>query len=352
MIKVLQIMDGKSFGGITKMMLDIGNCISSDIIFEYLTAENIDERFYNLNINRNSLSGRVIFNYRLYKFLKINKYEIVHINSGAFFFTFFCVIVCKIVGVKRVIVHSHNTPKINFLKKILIKIFNPLYMKLTDAHLTCSNMAASSLFTKIDDVILLKNGIDVEKFKFNDSIRNQYRKKINICDKIVYGHVGRFHEQKNHKFLIDLFYEIQKEQDAVLLLIGIGELENCMKLKVKKLGIEDRVFFLGFRNDVDKILNAMDVFLFPSLYEGFGNVIIEALSCGLPVFVSNCVTDEANISKNFHKINSFDLNEWKNVILDVEINERANEYMNVIDAGYDIMYMANKLEQIYKDLIK
>lgn len=352
MIKVLQIIDGKSFGGITKLMLDVEKKINNDIKFNFLTATNVYEKFYNLNISRSTIKGRIIYNHRLYKFLKKNNYDIVHINSGAFFFTFFCTIICKLLGIKNVIVHSHNTPKIKNIKKILIKILNPLYRKLTNAHLACSKNAARSLFTKTDDVIIIKNGIDINKFKYNEKIRNQYRKELNINDKIVYGHVGRFDEQKNHSFLIDLFYEIQKKQDAVLLLIGTGKLEKEIKEKVKLLNIEDKVLFQGFRDDVSNLLNTMDVFLFPSLYEGFGNVVIESQTNGLPSFVSNGIPDEANISNNFHKLNTYDIEEWLKEILNVKIKDRKSAYKNTIKAGYDIKQTSKQLEQIYKDLIK
>ncbi len=352
MIKVLQIIDGKSFGGICKLFIDIEKKISKNIKFDYLTATNIDSEFYNLNIERKNLKGRIIYNHRLYEFLKNHNYDIVHINSGAFFFTFCCVIICKISGIKKIVVHSHNTPKISKLKKILIKVLNPLYRKLTDAHLSCSEKASKSLFTKTYDAIILKNGIDANKFKYNEKIRNEYRKELNIENKIVYGHVGRFDEQKNHNFLIDLFYEIQNKQDAVLLLVGTGKLENQIKEKVKQLKIEDEVLFLGFRKDINNLLNTMDIFLFPSIHEGLPICLVEALTSGLPTFVSNGIPEAANISNNFYKINTFDIKDWTKQVLNVKTKDRTNEYQNTIKKGFDIKETSKQLEQIYKDLIK
>ena len=352
MIKVLQIMDGKSFGGICKLFTDVEKNISKNIKFEYLTATNIHNRFYNLNTERKTLRGKIIYNYRLHKFLKKNKYDVIHINSGAFFFTFFCIIICKLTGIKKIIIHSHNTPKINKIKKLLIRILNPLYRKMTNVHLSCSSEAAKSLFTKTDDVVIIKNGIDINKYKYNENVRNEYRKKLNIENKMVYGHVGRFDKQKNHDFLIDLFFEIQKEQDAVLLLVGNGKLEEIIKEKTQKFKIEDKVLFLGFRNDIDRLLNAMDIFLFPSIHEGLPISIIESLTSGLPTFVSNGIPEEANISKEFHKINSFDTEEWKKEILNVELKDRTNQYKKTIKKGYDIKTTSKQLEQIYKDLVK
>lgn len=352
MIKVLQIIDGKHFTGIARLMFNAEKYISKDIQMDFLTANKMYEKWNNLNITRDCLKGKIIYNYRLYKFLKKRDYDIIHINSGIFFFTFQVAVIAKMVGIKKVVVHSHNTPDISKIKRVLIKMLNPLYCKIIDKKLTCSNQAAKSLFTKLDDVILINNGIEIEKYKFDKSIREKYRKELNLENKIVYGNVGRLSKQKNQMFLIDIFYEIQKKQDAVLLLVGNGEFEKNIKAKVNELNIEDRVVFLGYREDVSSILNAMDVFVLPSLYEGLPISIIEAQTNGLPVIVSEGVTDEAKISNNFIKIKSNDEKEWAKQILDMEIKEeeRKNSYKNTIKNEYDIKLTAKKLENIYLEL--
>ena len=346
MIKVLQIIDGYNYNGIAKLMVDTSKYLSKDIKFDYLTSINICDNFYNLNVNRKSIFGRIVYNHRLYKFLKKNKYDIVHINSGAFFFTFFCVIICRICRVKRVIVHSHNKPRINIFKKVLIKILNPLYRRMIDVKLSCSKEAINSLFTN-NKAIIINNGINVDEFKYNEKIRNKYRKELGIEDKIVYGHVGNFNKQKNHDFLIDLFNEIQKNSNSVLLLIGSGSLEETIKLKVKKLNLESKVLFLGYREDVGNLLNCMDVFLFPSLYEGFGISLIEAQTTGLSVVVSKGVTEEVKISNNFYRVNNFCLDDWINIINSIKTKNRKT----IINNNYDIKKTAKDLEKIYKDLV-
>lgn len=355
-MKVLEIIDGETFGGITKLMLDIRNNIK-DIDISFLTHVPLYDKniknSYTLNISRKTLKGKIIYNHRLRKFLKVNKYDIVHINSAVFLYSFQVVIICKICGVKKIVVHSHNTPHISKLRKLIIKILNPLYRKLTNVHLTCSTEATKSLFTKNDDVIMLKNGVDIEKYKYNEKVREEYRKKLNLDKKIVYGHVGRFHPQKNHEFLIDLFYEISLKQDnSILLLVGDGELIDRIKNKVKELKLEDKVLFLGFREDIDKLMNAIDYFLFPSLYEGLGIVTIEAQTSGLLTFVSKEIPEDANITSNFYRIDSFDKKEWTKKILNTKIKSRKNTYKEVIKKGYDIKDTSRKLEKIYKDLIK
>lgn len=353
MINVLQVIDGKSFGGIAKLMCDVDKCISEEIKMNFLTATNIYDKWNNLNISRETIKGRIIYNYRLYKFLRKKEYDIVHINSGAFFFTFQVVLISKIGGIKKIIVHSHNTPYISKYKRLLIKLLNPMYCKMIDKKLTCSNKAANSLFTKTDDVIVVKNGIDVERFKFDESVREKYRNDLNLQEKVVYGNVGRLSKQKNHEFLIDVFYKLQKKQDAILLLVGDGELENKIKDRVIQLNIQDKVIFLGFREDVDKILNAMDFFILPSLYEGLPVSLIEAQTNGLPVIVSEGVTDEANISGQFYRIYSNDVNTWVKQILDIEsinVTNRKNAYKSTIKNGYDIKNTVKQLEDVYKEL--
>ena len=233
-----------------------------------------------------------------------------------------------------------------------MKILNPLYRKMIDAKLTCSKEATKSLFTKDENVIVLKNGIDIEKFKFKENIRNEYIKKLGLDDKLVYGHVGRFVTPKNHDFLIDLFYEIQKRQDnAVLLLVGTGELKQKIKNKAHNLNIDNKVIFLGFREDINNLLNCMDIFIFPSFYEGLPVSIIEAQTSGLPVFVSNGISDDAKINENFYKIDSFDIKKWLNLILNIELKDRAYAYKNTIQSGFDIKDTCKELEKKYKELI-
>lgn len=347
MVKVLQVIDGKSFGGITKLMLDIKKIINNNIQFDLLTGSNICKDCYNLNIVRNNFKNKTIYNYRLYKFLKKHNYDVVHINSGAFFYVFQVAFVCKMAGIKRIIVHSHNTPKVPTYKKVLIKLLNPLFCKMVDVKLSCSKEASKSLFTNAEGVKIIKNGINVEQLKYDEKIRNKYREDLCIGNKIVYGHVGRFDKQKNHEFLINLFYEIQKVQDSILLLVGTGELESNIKENVKKLNMEDKVVFLGFKEDIGNWLSCMDYFLFPSLYEGLGIVLIEAQTSGLPVFVSNSIPSEANITKNFYRINTFNINEWISKIFSVKLSNRKDSYLDTIKAGYDITNTCNELEKIY-----
>ncbi len=351
-IRVLHIIFGDTHNGVYEIIRRF-EMNMSNTEFNYLSPLKVYDfpNAFNLNINIKPFKNRIIYNYLLYKFLKKHKYDIVHINGGGFFLSLGCALICNLSKVKT-IVHSHGCLTMKKRRKVLMKILNPLYRKITNIHLSCSMEAAKALFTNFDDVIIIRNGLETSNYRYNENIRNKYREELNIQNKIAYGHVARFCETKNQNFTIDVFHKIQKQQDALLLLIGTGPTEKAIKRKVKELNIENKVLFLGFRTDVDKLLNAMDFFIFPSIHEGLGNVVIESLTAGLPTFVSSGIPEEANISKNFHKINTFDADEWAKEILNTKTGDRANAYKDTIKAGFDIKDASVKLEQIYTNLIK
>lgn len=146
-------------------------------------------------------------------------------------------------------------------------------------------------------VTIFNNAIDLERFRFNPSIRESVRRELGLEGKFVIGHAGRFCIQKNHDFLIDVFAEVYRQRnDAVLVLVGNGELFDEVKAKVHRLGLDNAVVFLGVRGDVDRLYQAMDVFVLPSRYEGLGIVNIEAQTAGLPCVVSDVVPLEAKMT--------------------------------------------------------
>lgn len=168
--------------------------------------------------------------------------------------------------------------------------------------LACSIKAKEFFYpTKLwDKCIILKNGINLCQFSFNNDIRNKVREKLGISDDVlVIGHVGRFATVKNHAFIIEVFNQIQQINDNVLLLLlGNGELLDSVKNKVKELDLERKVLFLGERDDVYRILQAFDLVLFPSLYEGLPFSLIEAQASGLKIFSSDRVSHEVDVTGN------------------------------------------------------
>ena len=259
----------------------------------------------------------------------------------------------SIRGIKKIIVHSHGYNKPKGIRKTIFSICNPIYKRIVNEYLACSKLAGQSLLrTKnIEQLKVIKNGIEIDKYKFNNDMRLKYRKELKIEDKIVYGHVGRMCHEKNHKFLLELFNEIQKIQsNSVLLLIGEGELEKNIDNKIKELKLEKKVIRLGYRDDTNYLYNCMDAFLFPSIKEGLGLALIEAQTNGLPVFCSNSIPQEAEISPKFYR---YDLTEniletAKNICnKEINTNERETAYKYTINQGYDINDVCAKLDTIY-----
>ena len=366
MIKVLQISTCDYFRGIEKFEFEVLKNINKNIKIDFLTPNNNtfkdhkeeiiknNGKLYDFNLKRNTFKNKILYAYKLYKFLKKNKYDVIHINSSAFFFSFHVVLIAKICKIKRIIVHSHSVRNINKFKRTIISILNPIFIKMIDECLSCSTQACSSLYNKkyLNKIKIINNGIDIDKYKFNKEYRNKCLKKYNLENKTIYGHIGSFDERKNQTFLIDIFNEIQKkEENSVLILVGEGKLKPIIEEKVKELNLSNKVLFLGFIDNVNEILNCMDIFIFPSIMEGLGISVIEAQTNGLITYCSNSISESANISPNFRYFNLNDSpKEIAKTILKEKINldERKNSYKYTIKNKYDIKDTCKELEKIYK----
>lgn len=288
------------------------------------------------------------------KIFKENKYQIVHshINSLSVFPLFSA----YLAKVPIRIAHSHSTThksdrKSNFLKNVLRR-FSKLF---ATNYFACSEHAGEWLFgkkaLKEGKIAVIKNAIDVDKFKYDVIMRDKMRKKLGVEDKIVFGHVGRFAKQKNHDFLIDIFFDIyQKRKDIVLLLIGEGPLEEKIKEKVKEKGLDDVVKFLGMKENVNDYMQAMDIFLFPSLYEGLGIVLVEAQCSGMMCLASTEVPKEVELTPNIiFAENRVDI--WESLILEHLNYKRESDIRNISLNGYSIKDSVVNLENRYLEFV-
>ena len=229
--------------------------------------------------------------------------------------------------------------------------------KLCDNYWACSNLAAQFLFPK--SIIekkrysVLPNGIELDKYDYNPQIRGELRKKMGLDKKFVIGHVGRFSDQKNHTFLLDIFKAVhQKESKAILLLFGVGELMEDMKKKAKFLGIDKYVIFYGASNEMEKMWQVMDVFVMPSLHEGLPVTGIEAQASGLPCIFSENITKEVDVSHKSQFLSlAADIDDWVTAILSHKNQGRHSGKQLLKDAGYDIMQTTEDLSQFYLNLI-
>lgn len=360
-IRILHILQRMEAGGTQALLMNIYRKIDrTKIQFDFLVVYK-EKQFYDDEIEK--LGGKIYrMSFRedlnLFKFQKDlrkffdehNEYKIVHCH--AYTIGYFCLKEAKKHNIPIRIAHSHNNETVHDFKYIPKLIMQKKFTKYATDLFACSEEAGRYLFRN-DKFNVLKNAIDVKKFIANQNIRNEIRKELNISDKFVIGHVGRLHPQKNHDFLIDVFEKIrEKRKDAELILIGTGPLEDKIRKKVEEKNLVDYVHFLGNRKDMDRIYQAMDVFIFPSLFEGLGIVAIEAQAAGIPIVCSEGLPVETNISPLYRKL---ELNEgaehWSEVAIEMEDNKYSHTNMQkyIIDAGFDMSSTANRMQQYYLD---
>lgn len=294
--------------------------------------------------------GRNIFEYKKWWrsfFLSHPEYKIVHIH----YFTLSGIIcpIAKAYDVKT-ITHAHTSRADSFLKKIL----NHNIRNVTDYYFACSKEAGIYLFgeNKIHskNFKVLPNAIDTEKYRYNESVREKARNSFSIIDELLIGHIGNFTEVKNHRFILKIFSSLrEKKKDVKLMLVGDGPLRGEIEKYAEELGVLEDVIFTGVRSDVNELVQAMDFFVFPSLFEGLGIVAIEAQTSGLPCIISDTVPDEAIVTKNLVTVMS--LNEsaekWADCII-ARLEEKRYSRVDEIKAkGYDVSETAKWLEEFY-----
>lgn len=315
----------------------------------------------------NSLGGRVIlippyqkpvqYQRELNRLLKKNQYTMVyaHMNTLSIFPLF----AAWRAKVPIRVAHNHSTAGKGELKKNLMKYTLRPFAKVFPTNLcACSKFAGKWLFGKkaIRDhqITIWQNAVEVRNFLFSQGIRDKTRKELGVSDKYVIAHVGRFIHQKNHDFIIDIFSEIhRKKSDAVLLLVGSGELMSHIKNRVQSLGLADAVIFTGNISNIANIYQAMDVFLLPSFYEGLGMVAVEAQIAGLPVLCADTVPEEAKICENMQYYSLNDSAEkWADAALSFSKGfVRENMQKNAVEKGYDIEKAAEKMTAWYTQLL-
>lgn len=287
-------------------------------------------------------------------------YDAVHLHTS-YWKSFACEQVAKKIGIPIIIVHAHNmgpgvvADHAGMAKAIAWheeqkQRFDPA---LATHYCACSRGAADWLFgPQIDRerIRILNNAIDVQRFAYNQSVRERFRREMGLDGYFVIGHVGRFEYQKNHDFLIEMFAEANgKIPNAKLMLIGTGSGVAAIEEKARRLEILERVLFLGKRDDVAGLYQAMDVFVLPSHYEGLGIVLTEAQASGLRCIVSIAASmPENNITDNISAL-PFEIPLWRDSIAAIaEMGYERRDYSaEVAAAGHSIKEQIKKLESIY-----
>ena len=290
----------------------------------------------------------------LREFFNTNKqYSIVHQHTDSNV-GISSIISAKKHNINKIIYHSHSSKSLRkgVFSRLFEFIYKPRIKKYATDYFACSDLAAEHLFGKYIDktkIKIINNAIETEKFAYDENIREVKRKELGIEHKFVIGHVGRFFKVKNHAFLIDIFAEIHKQNsDAALLLVGEGKLQKEIEDKVDKLDLKDSVIFTGIRSDVNELLQAMDIFLLPSLWEGLPVVGVEAQASGLPCIISDNITKQAKITDLVEYI-SLEKSPlyWAERALYYHGYTRQNMHDEMKKAGFDIKDLAHWFEEFY-----
>ena len=289
-----------------------------------------------------------------YKILKENQYEVVHAFDNTL--NIFPMFLARIAGVKVRISESISKGDKNEKKTLIKYVLRPFSHWFTNCYMANSIDCGIWQFGKKTydkgEVSIFKTVIDADVNAFDDKLRESARKNFGWENKVVYGFIGRYVPQKNPLFLIDTFNEIAKiQENAVLVMIGFGELENEMCNRIKEYEITDRVMNLGRRDDIKQFYNAFDAFLLPSLYEGMPVVGIEAQCAGLPIFFSKNITEETTASELAHYIGlEVSPSVWADKIVKVieDYTPRRRSYAEEVKKnGFDSKSEALRMQNFY-----
>lgn len=263
--------------------------------------------------------------------------------------------IAKKMGIKKIIVHSHSDG-CNGLRSFMLHIMGRIICSRGITHkVSCSKAASKWMFGNENEAKVLKNAIDLEKYRYDENKGNDIKLKLGLSGKKVIGHVGRVEKPKNHAFILEVFNQVHKlHPETNLLLIGDGGLGVELDRKIKEMGLEDAVIRIKQCDCVNEMLQAMDVFLFPSIWEGLGISLIEAQASGLKCIVSDIIKEEVCVTDLIEKHALLEGAEtWADCVWSVldkgRISERdSTEYIKKLcDAGYSQKEAAGILQEIY-----
>jgi glycosyltransferase involved in cell wall biosynthesis len=360
-LRVLHVVVNMNRGGAETLLMNIyRNIDRSKIQFDFLTCKEgvFDKEIMQLGGNVYRIPyitdvGHFKYRKTLEDFFNSNlNYKIVHSHLDKM--SGLVLQAAKKVRVPVRISHSHNTSSEGSMAAKLYKWYiGQLINQNATNYYACSQVAGEWLFKeRAASASILKNGIDLDQFKYSPQTRREIREELHLLENnIVFGHVGRFAHQKNHEFLIDVFAEFCKsDKDSVLLLVGDGPLREKVKKKVFDLKINNKVKFLGVRSDITRILQALDLFIFPSLHEGLPVSLIEAQGAGLPCFISDQISKEVDMGMELVKFLPLDNKNLWIEIIKKKLSIRDRRELNLeplIQRGYNIKDTASQLEKFY-----
>lgn len=358
-IRILQVVTHMNRGGLETMLMNYYRHIDrTQVQFDFLTHRDF-KADYDDEIE--SLGGKIYHLPRLVPWSRSYKqalrdffhahleYNIIHVHQDCF-----SGVICQVAeecGVPVRIAHSHCTSQDKNWKYPIKLWYMKRIPKFATDLMACGQEAGEWMFGGAPFRIL-NNAIDTDAYVYNPRRRDEIRTKLGVNGRLVIGHIGRFSPPKNHPYLIDIFAVLHyREPNATLLLVGDGDGRKGIEEKVNSLGLHDSVIFTGVRSDVPDLLQAMDAFVFPSLYEGLPVTMIEAQATGLPCFISDKVPTECSITDSVTIIPLSTPPEiWADKISAAKNIQRKNNKESVKKAGYDIKENAKWLQNYYIDM--
>ena len=363
MIRILHYGLDSHLGGIETYLYKLATHINKEKFhFDFLTIGNEEPCYYkefsDMGSEFYSVTPRSVNPLKnkneLINLFTSEKFDIIHCHMNSLSYS--TPITVGLKSQKNVIVHSRNAQAPKSLKTKLLHEFNSAILpKKKIEMLAVSDLAGEWMFGKGTDFTVINNGIDINKFKFNEKSRKKIRSELGLENQFCVIHVGAFREQKNHLFLLEVFKHIvEMKPNSTLLLVGSGKLLPEIETKIEELGIRKNVILLGNRSDISDLLSASDAFLFPSLYEGFPNAVLEAQTSGLPCLISDSITKEVLINFNCLSLSlDKEPSEWANKLLSLQSYENRKQGAESIkNEGFSVEDEVKKIENLYLSLIE
>lgn len=363
-IRILQSLSTLDYSGAEAMIMNLYRNIDRDKIqFDFVVNDRTEPFVFEKEVEK--LGGRIFTlpkfsgtNFVLYR-KKVNQllqnhpeWKIIHIHNASS-----AMLMIDLAKKHELvtIAHAHfDQDFINF-KSYVQKILRVPIKNNADYLLACSKLAGAFVFNvNKEEIRVIKNAIEPEKYRFNEKMRRRKRAELGLKNEMILGHFGRMEMEKNHLYLIDVFKAYHKlNSESFLILIGEGELKEEIQKKVNEYGLENNVHFLGVGPDHYEWFQAMDIFLFPSLFDGVPITLIEAQAAGLPIIASDNITKEVQITDLvYFKMIEEEPNQWAKKIDDLYLLFREDMTERIIEAGFDVKDTAKELENYYFSILK
>ena len=363
MLRILHVLGKTDLGGAESRIMDLYRQIDRENVQFDVLCHSTEKGYFDDEIEK--LGGHIyrvprfkMYNFFSYKtalkdfFAAHGEFRAVqgHMTSTAAIY----LPIAKKAGVSFTIAHARSAGVDKGFKGILTKWLRRNLSKRADYLFTCSQIAGEAVFGKkameAGRVVFIPNAIDAAEFIYDESKRSELRERLNIADKLVIGHVGRFHYAKNHEYLLQIFALIyEKRKDAVLLLLGVGPGMEAMQELAVKLGIKEQVLFLGNRVPVSDYYQAMDYFVYPSRFEGLPGTVVEAQAAGLRCLISDTIAEEV-VFGDLVQTMSIETKpqEWADKVLETLDYPRENQYEVILQHGFDSRQQAKQMLEFYE----